>query len=246
MSKVLVVPDPHLKTSVIEKGLELADKLNCDTVVILGDYFDDWDAPLSKYVEMRDYLKNLLKHRPNVFPLIGNHELSYIGWPCSGYKAEAVHIVKPLIEDDYRFLLHIDIDGVLYTHAGVTRSWIRDNKIIQENTVRYHMGKVNGAAITSEHLERLEKFDLYAQAGPARGGRMCPSPLWADLDELVVDPLGKFTQVVGHTPVNQIEKLGNCWFTDVYSNGNVSDEYLVVNEGIPEIVHYNELILGEY
>lgn len=246
MSKVLVVPDPHLKIEVIEHGLELADKLNCDSVVILGDYFDDWDAPLEKYVEMRDYLQTLLRKRPNVFPLIGNHELSYLGWPCSGYKAEAVHIVRPLIENDYRFLLNAEIDGVLYTHAGVTRGWIKANKIIPDNIVRYHMGKENGASMTGQYLEALEKFDLYAQAGPARGGRMQPSPLWADLDELVIDALGKYIQVVGHTPVNRIEKVGNCYFTDVFSNGNKSDEYLVVTEGVPSVVHYKEEILGEY
>lgn len=246
MSRALIVPDAHLKIEVIEKGMELASKLMCDRVILLGDYFDDWFAMDTDYHDMRAYLKELLrKNHGRVIPLLGNHELSYLGFPCSGYNRHMEPIVRGTVENDHRFAFCYSLDGVLYSHAGVTKEWIISNELIPRHMVRYHMGIKNGAEMVEDAIYGIEDLSILAQTGPARGGHGIPSPVWADLTELIADPIGKFTQVVGHTPVEQIEKIGNCYFCDVFSNGNDSDEYLFVRDGEPEIVHYNELILGE-
>lgn len=246
MSRVLCIPDSHLKIEVIENGLELADKLMCDTVVLLGDYVDEWDSTDDDYRDMILYLKTLLRKRPGVVPLLGNHELSYLGFKCSGYNDSVAEEVRAAFENDMRFLFAVAIDGVLYSHAGITQSWTMNNKVITMNDIRNHMGRKNGAEMSEKAINGVPSLNVLAQVGRGRGGHSAPSPLWADLEELEMDALGKFTQVVGHTPVSQIEKLGNCWFTDVFSNGNISDEYLYIVDGEPEIVHYNELILGEF
>lgn len=246
MSRALIVPDAHLKIEVIEKGMELANKLMCDRVILLGDYFDDWFAMDTDYYDMRAYLKELLrKNHGRVIPLLGNHELSYLGFPCSGYNRHVEPIVRGTVENDHRFAFCYSLDGVLYSHAGVTKEWVISNELIPRHMVRYHMGIKNGAEMVEDAVYGIEDLSILAQTGPARGGHGIPSPVWADLTELIADPIGKFTQVVGHTPVEQIEKIGNCYFCDVFSNGNDSDEYLFVRDGEPEIVHYNELILGE-
>lgn len=245
MSRALIVPDAHLKIDVIERGMELADKLMCDRVILLGDYFDDWLGMTTDYYDMRTYLKELLrKNHGRVIPLLGNHELSYLGFPCSGYNRSVEHVVRGTVENDHRFVFAYSLDGVLYSHAGATREWVINNELIPKHMVKYHMGIKNGAEMVEDAIYKAD-YSQMAQAGPARGGHSSPSPVWADLTELIADPIGKFTQVVGHTPVEQIEKIGNCYFCDVYSNGNESDEYLFVRDGEPEIVHYNELILGE-
>ena len=246
MARVLVIPDAHLKIEVIENGMELADKLMCDRVILLGDYFDDWYAMDTDYEDMRIYLKDLLrKNHGRVIPLIGNHELSYMGHPCSGYNKRCEPIVRGTVEFDHRFIPCYSCDGVLYSHAGVTKEWILANKLVPHHMVKYHMGPKNGAEMCEDAILKIEDYDLFAQVGPGRGGHRVPSPLWADMTELIADPCGTFKQVVGHTPVEQIEKIGNCYFCDVFSNNNQSDEYLFVVDGEEKIVHYNELILGE-
>lgn len=248
MSKVLVIPDVHLKTDVIERGRRLADKFMATKIIMLGDYFDDWYAIQSDYTKMIDYLKNLLKKDPRIIPLFGNHELSYLGYPCSGYTYYSGirnEIFDWLIKD-YRFAFCYAEDGVLYSHAGICTGWLWDNKICTANDIRYKLTKKGGAEIIEKAICKIDCYPRsstnlrpFSTVGPARGGGARPSLVWADLTELVADPI-PIKQVVGHTPVQQIENIGRCWFTDVYSNSNVSDEYLLVNDGEPRIVHYNE------
>lgn len=248
MSKVLVIPDSHLKISVIAHGLELAQKYRAEKIIMLGDYFDDWFAIKSDYTKMIDYLKNLLRKNPNVIPLFGNHEMSYMGYPCSGYTYYSgikEEIYNWLIKD-YRFAFCYAEDGVLYSHAGVCTQWLWEHKICTANDIRLKLAKRAGTEAIERGLcsvdsypRSVEKLLPFAAAGPARGGNSVPSPLWADLTELIADP-APVKQVVGHTPVSEITNIGRVWFTDVFSNNNISDEYLLVKDGEPEIIHYKE------
>ena len=242
MSKVLVIPDSHLKIEVIERGLRLAQKVRADYVVCLGDYFDDWASMPEQYYQMVDYLKKTMRSNPDLILLLGNHELNYLGYRCAGYKHEVVKDLYNFLHDNYRFNLSYAIDGVLYSHAGVCTEWAKNNNVIGNTALRYKLTKNAGADFVADRLDKVTSFDVFAQVGPERGGHSAPSPMWADLSELIVDALPNVKQVVGHTPVSQIEKLGKCWFVDVFSNGNDSDEYLLVRDGEPEIIHYKELL----
>lgn len=241
MSKVLVIPDSHTKINVIEEGLELADKFHADHIVMLGDYFDDFGATPAQQEDMLTYLKDVLRYRTNIIPLYGNHELSYIGAPCAGHMRVVEDTIRNGIKNDYRFLYAVAFDGVLYTHAGVTQSWLRDNKILTENALRYRLTPESGAGVLEDKINRIEDIALFAQVGYARGGNTdAPSPLWADCKELINDQLDKVKQVVGHTPVRNIECIGNCFFCDVRSNGNECDEFLLVTDGEPEVIKYGD------
>lgn len=246
MAKVVVIPDSHLKIEVIEEGLEIADKVHADFIVMLGDYFDDWGATARQQEDMLLYLKDILRHRTNIIPLYGNHELSYIGFPCAGHMKAVQNKLYKGLKYDYRFLYAVSFDGVLYSHAGVTQSWLRDNKILTENHIRYRLTQLAGAKVVEDAVNGVEHESVFAQAGYARGGNSAsPSPLWADLRELISDELPNIKQVVGHTPISNIECIGNCYFCDVRSNRNECDEFLVVTDGEPEIVRYGELIHGD-
>ena len=246
MSRVLVIPDSHLKTDVIERGRRLADKKMATKIILLGDYFDDWYCIDADYDRMLKYLKDLLRRDPRVIPLLGNHELSYLGYRCSGFNPRVAYKIYDGLIRDYRFAFCYAEDGVLYSHAGVTTQWLWANNVCTANDIRLRMTKKGGAEIIERGLcridgypRRTENLAPFAMVGNARGGNGSASPLWADLTELIADPIA-IKQVVGHTPVKQIENIGRCWFTDVYSNGNVSDEYLFVKDGEPEVLHYNE------
>lgn len=247
MSKVLVIPDAHLKIDVIERGRKLADKFMATKIIMLGDYFDDWYAFNADYHNMIDYLKKLLRKDSRIIPLFGNHELSYLGYPCSGYNRMVKDEIYRWLIKDYRFNFCYAEDGVLYSHAGVTTQWLWDNKVCTANDIRLRLTKKGGAEIIEKGVSKIDDYPRtierlipFSMVGPARGGGAAPSLVWADLTELIADP-APIKQVVGHTPVRQIENIGRCWFTDVYSNNNISDEYLLANDGEPEIIHYDEV-----
>ena len=234
MSRVLVIPDPHLKIGVIEDGLELAEQYRADHVVLLGDYFDDWHAVPTQYFEMKDYLKKIMR-RFDVITLIGNHELSYMGYPCSGHNRLMDATLSGFLKNDYRFLPCVGIDGVLYSHAGLTKGWAETNRLYTNNEFRFKVMKPIGAEFLEKKICGINHWGKFATVGPLRGGHEVPSPMWADLEELIEDAV-PIKQVVGHTPVNQVECIGSCWFTDVFSNGNKCDEYLLVEDGKPKVV----------
>ena len=253
MSKVLVIPDVHMQKQVIEVGLKLAAKYRADKIVMLGDYFDDWYAMNYEYTEMIKYLKKLLRGNPTIVPLMGNHELSYLGYPCSGFNRTMQPDVYNFLIKDYRFAFCYAEDGVLYSHAGVTTSWLKNNQVVTANEFRLKLNKKTGPEIVEKGVDKIdsyprsvEKLRPFSEVGPARGGGNNPSLLWADLTELIADP-APFKQVVGHTPVKQIENIGRVWFCDTYSNYNPSSEYLLVKDGEPEIINYDleEILNGE-
>lgn len=244
MSKVLVIPDVHMKKEVIEHGLQLARKHWADKIIMLGDYFDDWYAMNHEYTEMIQYLKKLLRGNPNVIPLFGNHELSYLGYPCSGFNRIMQPDVYNFLIKDYRFTFCYAEDGILYSHAGVTTSWLKNNRVVTANGLRLKLHGKTGPEIVERGVDKIDSYPRcsdkllpFDQVGPARGGNSNPSLVWADLTELIADP-APFKQVVGHTPVKQIENIGRIWFTDVFSNGNPCNEYLLVKDGEPEIIRY--------
>lgn len=239
MSKVLCIPDSHLKISVIEHGLKLAKKHRADTIVLLGDYFDDWESEDAKYLEMLDYLKKLLRFNPSVVPLLGEHELGYIGFPCPGKNTSVESQLHHALFTDQRFLFGVGIDGVFYSHAGVCVQWLKDNHLITQNDLRLKLVGRAGATLLENIFNKIERFDVFYEVGPKAGGKNAPSPVWAPLSDLIADA-PPVKQVVGHTPVSQIEKIDKIWFTDVFSHDSDCDEYLFVVDGEPEVLHYNE------
>lgn len=248
MARVLVIPDSHLNVENIERGVELAKKKFADHIVLLGDYFDNWDATYEDYEKMAKYLKNLLRTNPIVVPLYGNHELSYIDplrFRASGYRGYCADIVTNCVKNDHRFLYAFALDGVLYSHAGVTKNWLKYNRLLSASNIRLALGPSKGANRVADVVNGCSDLGPLGAVGPRRGGSSVPGPLWCDASELDLDPAGNFTQVVGHTPVERILHLGNIWFTDVRSNGGDSDEYLFVNDGKPEIIRYSEVMNGK-
>lgn len=242
MSKVLVVPDAHLKKDVIEKGIELADLTLATHIILLGDYFDDWESTEKQYYEMMEYLKGLLARNPNVYPLIGNHELSYLGFPCSGHTNSVEEFIRKKLENDRRFISCMAVDGVLYSHAGVTSAWALLNNVLTENELRFICRGGGGAQLLEDKIAKFEwdNKKAFAQVAKERGGKdPSGSCMWADLHELVNDPCGNIKQVVGHTPVKSIQHMGTLWFCDTQSNDNVCDEYLLVNDGVPSVISYD-------
>ena len=141
----------------------------------------------------------------------GNHDVSYL-WDAmeSGYSVQAMITViegitklERILEDRYKFVHRID--NVLFSHAGVTETFVL-------HSCGYHVKEIEDILAK---INRMGKQELWRDS----------SPIWArpqaDFYRMFRDDL--LYQVVGHTPVE--EPLDACGVLTLdlfstYSNGD--------------------------
>ena len=193
MSKVFVVPDVHLKPWIFEKASKLISNGKYDTVVILGDLVDDWfqEKNIDLYNETFDAaIAFVMKHRNTVW-CYGNHDVSYL-WEAmeSGYSYYAHNTVVERIQDlrdalpsENCVFIH-RIDNVLFSHAGLTESFVYRHFGEEHRDLDSILCKIN----------EMGEYELWQD----------DSPIWArpQHGEMKLYPAGVL-QVVGHTPVSE-------------------------------------------
>lgn len=215
----LFVGDVHNRSYMFDDVKRLDKKFKFDKIIFMGDYVDDW------YTDNHDSLKTLnsvfkLKEKePNKYTfLLGNHELSYLGYPCSGHKFELDYVVEEQLKShiDYFDLYTIAIcnnEEYLCTHAGLSNAYIRN--VLDEDNWRESLYLMNH--------DKLKKLDLLNICSRARGGlHQFGSFMWADKREH--EKFNEYdypivpNQIIGHTLVKQIEYLKpNFIFIDTHS-----------------------------
>ncbi|MDJ1121844.1 metallophosphoesterase [Olsenella sp. YH-ols2217] len=204
MPTTIVVGDLHLKATRVLPALDrLIDSEKADRVVFLGDYLDDWDATPEDFERecraLAEWADGRRKQGLDLVFLLGNHDLEYLrGAQGPGTWVELTPYCRKFL---HRLNVHVAVEdhGWLLTHAGVTRAWARRQLYCAQGTQN------PSAAEVADELNWMlsgNETNLLAMAGPGRGGSQLPSPLWADLDELLADPLPGVRQIVGHTPVD--------------------------------------------
>ncbi len=221
MSRVFVIPDVHLKPWMFEGASELMEKGSYDAVVMLGDLVDDWyqEKNIDLYNETFDAAIAFVHEHPDTFWCYGNHDLSYLwGAMESGYSYYARETVVSRIRDLRKAIppenseyIH-KIDNVLFSHAGLTESFVMRH---------FGKGKVD-LDIMIGKINRMGEEELWQN----------DSPIWArpQYGEMRLYPDDVF-QVVGHTPVETALEEGNLLTLDnfsTYSNGySIGDERFV-------------------
>ncbi len=130
MSKVLAVGDIHAKTWMVYEIAEFIDLY--DHVIFLGDYADNFNTPPTHSLACWRLVRQLMQHNPNVHALIGNHDYSYIHPEIAGKSSGWHPVTFTLINTpenkkikDWLLSLpaRLEIDGVTYSHAGITEQW---------------------------------------------------------------------------------------------------------------------------
>ena len=212
MSRVLVIPDMHLKPWIFDEA-DKVDKSSYEDIVVLGDLVDDWEKgnDLGAYEETLNRAAEFGKEHGESLWCYGNHDVSYL-WDAmeSGYSVQArltaiegITKLERILEDRYKFVHRID--NVLFSHAGVTETFVLHSCGYHEKEIDDILAKIN----------RMGKQELWRDS----------SPIWArpqaDFYRMFRDDL--FYQVVGHTPVE--EPLDACGVLTLdlfstYSNGN--------------------------
>ncbi|SEL77943.1 Predicted phosphohydrolase, MPP superfamily [Butyrivibrio sp. ob235] len=206
MSRVLVIPDVHLKPWIFDK----ADKVTRDSyddIVILGDLVDDWNRgnDLDVYRETLDRAAEFGKTHDKSLWCYGNHDVSYL-WDAmeSGYSIQARETViegitklERVLEDRYRFVHKIE--NTLFSHAGLTETFVL-------HACGYHIKDIDEIITKINHMK---KDQLWRNS----------SPIWArpqnDFYRMFRDDI--FYQVVGHTPVEEPLNLGGVLSLDLFS-----------------------------
>ena len=209
MGRTLICGDLHTKHHIFEKVKEKGETY--DKVVFLGDYVDEWDAvPEASYNLLYDLIAYKKDNLNKVILLLGNHDLSeWFGRPfaCSGFNPTTHTLVSSLLNKDNNwnlFQIAYAQDGILFTHAGVTKEWWLENLMDCHTAeqVADQFQWVLENRNTDDEAERI--FFNLAQAGYARGGYGYPSPVWADARELMESSI-QMEQIVGHTPQHRLQ-----------------------------------------
>ena len=205
-----MIPDVHLKPWIFDKAAEIMRTGAADRALCLMDIPDDWGSEydLDLYEETFDAAAGFLDRYPDTLWCYGNHDLSYL-WqqPESGFSAAAIPVVTKKLNElrealpDERQMAYIHrIDDVLFMHGGLTDAF-----------VRYYASDVDYDD-TDAVTERINSLGMM--------------PMWDDASPIWFRPLHSsekmyrekdILQVVGHTPVMQIDRRGSVVTCDLFS-----------------------------
>lgn len=225
--KTLVIPDVHLKPWMFQRASELMKENQIEQAVCLMDIPDDWRQQfnLDLYAETFDAAISFAKEHENTLWCYGNHDLCYL-WDQreSGFSTMAQPIVceklgklREALPNENQLAYVHKIDNVLFSHGGVNDGFVKEFV-----PAKYY----NDVDAVIEAVNDLDPSEMWTNW----------SPIWLRPqygDTKMYKPR-KLLQVVGHTPVEQITKVGNLISCDVfstYSNGDPigTQEFLVVD-----------------
>lgn len=247
--KYLFVGDIHNHDYIFNDIYRLDKEYNFNRIVLMGDYVDDWNTDNYKSLEtLNTIIKMKQDMKDKVTLLLGNHELSYLGYPCSGHREELEDVVRQKLEEnidlfDFYTSVMCNDNEYMCTHAGLTNGFIEN----------YLGGKDNFVYILDTfNKNKLKSLLPFTVCSYLRGGKdIYSSSMWCDLREHSYYNLQDYIvpyQIVGHTPVSKIYSItnksnqGEIKFIDTHStyrNGEPYGDktYLIWNEDKFEIVN---------
>lgn len=267
MSRTLIIGDVHDKwTSMTQMLDEIIISKNINRMVFLGDLTNDWNqtanTELDEIKVMADWITSKRNSGIDVTVLIGNHDVYYlindhdhstiadfVNQASPGHNRKNRMEVGSLIRSvKPEVMTTVDSCGKtwLLSHAGITNAW--------SEIVGLHDGSpVEIAGQVNTMMDEHDWEHLY-MIGAGRGGWMEPSPLWADMTELLEDHRTGLNQIVGHTPVRTITKMdgdSEVFFCDTFSTNPdgsaIGDSSMLYVDGpnIKKLIMVKEDIISE-
>lgn len=224
--KIVVIGDTHGRDYwadvVAETNMDKIDKF-----IFIGDYFDSFNLPIvTQLINFKKILEFKRTYPDKVILLMGNHDMHYttnFSGKYSGYQYHSAPdiqaLIMPAIEEGLLQVCAV-IDGVIYTHAGVSEVWCKNNNINIDN--------LEDELNTALKLNRGIYEFTYGRNYSNYGDDVTQSPIWIRPNSLHKSKLEGFKQVVGHTHHDIIREVDGVWFTDVLDKIR---QYLVVDDG---------------
>ena len=225
--KVLVIPDVHLKPWIFERATRIMKSGAAEKAVCLMDIPDDWgkEYDLGLYEDTFDAAIQFRKAFPDTLWCYGNHDLSYEWLQYeSGFSSMAIPVVNKRLSElrrempDRNQMAYIHrIDDILFLHGGLTHAF-----------VKYYAPDVDydDTDVVIEKINMLGRDEMWDDA----------SPIWfrPQFYNEKMYKEAELLQVVGHTPVMQIDRLGNVLSCDLFSTYRTGDpigteEFLLID-----------------
>lgn len=205
MSRVLVIPDIHLKAWIFDQAERIKDT-EYDCIVVLGDLVDDWGKgnDIRAYEDTLERAVKFAEDHPESLWCYGNHDVSYL-WDAmeSGYSVQArqsaidgVTRLERVLEERMQFVHRVE--NTLFSHAGLTESFVFQ-------TCGRNAGDIDEILYRINHMGMRELW---------RNN----SPIWArpqiEFYRMFREDL---YQVVGHTPVEEPVEASGVLTLDLFS-----------------------------
>lgn len=211
------------------------DNPDADKFVFAGDYVDSYSVPHETQINnLLDILQFKKDNPDKVVLLIGNHDFQYTQYAlgiyerytgfnelAAGMLAAIFKLEKDLFQAAY---LH---DNILFTHAGVTSTWIKSTVLLMEED-HFDLGEVPVDEYINQVYKASPYFFTLPDGGDPYGNNIFQSPIW-------VRPMSfkrnaykydKLKQVVGHTGYNKIQIVKNRFaFIDTLPRQYLKIEY---------------------
>ena len=200
MNKIVIIGDIHGR-NIWERII--VNEEDFSLIVFLGDYFDSYNDMTSteEYTNFMNILKYKDDNSDKVVLLTGNHDLHYIDG--IRHYSRYSHETKKLLGNSISNLINENklqatklLANLLFVHAGITNTWLRDNRL-----------KLDEAEINNFLKTNTAQFDFQKRSGIVDflGEEVFQGPLW-------IRPLGAekdlpfgVIQMVGHTQTNPAE-----------------------------------------
>ena len=190
-------------------------------VIFLGDYVDPypnenitWD---DTYRELNDIIQFAKMEPDRVTLLLGNHVMHYIGLSSDYARFDFKHAqdIYNIINENKELFQHaLKWDNTLFTHAGVTESWLNNSGFTSDpNLIAVELNKdiiFTDKFIKDPNNPRYYELgsldDSRGWIGCCRGGdHYFGSPNWADIREIYNDSAFKddLIQIFGHSQLQE-------------------------------------------
>lgn len=201
-----------------------------DQIVFVGDYFDSFKISIQDQMDnFRQILDYKRRHKDKVILLMGNHDFHYIhpGERYSGYNDTLTYVagfeIDAAIRDGLLQICHQE-NGFLFTHAGVTKTWLRGIGV--EPDVPKDLAKI----LNEEFVDNPGAFCFDQRDTSYCGNDKRQSPIWVRPECLVQDALDGYVQIIGHTISESIV----FWSENVIGIDALEHEqYLILYDGKP-------------
>jgi len=189
--KIIAIGDIHGRSN-----WEDFVKQEFDLCVFVGDYFDSFTLDVDTQIENFEKIVEF-KNTSNkkVVLLTGNHDLHYLldTEHYSGYNHDrAIDIAEALGQAGKALTMAHQEGGLLFSHAGVTKTWAKKNKI-----------NLLDIAYSINQLP-LPAFGFYNKDESRYGDNKHQGCVWVRPRALQSDLIANFVQVVGHTHMKDI------------------------------------------
>lgn len=193
-----------------------------DYYIFVGDYVDSFTILNSQIIlNLKEIILFKKLYPDNVILLLGNHDLYYMldhpnsnekKHACSGNRQEIHFDLYELFNKNKDiFLASFQIENYIWTHAGIHIGWYNNfkkelNDLIEGFNIDTYDNADDMDIADQLNLAFEYKLECLFDVGHLRGGsKNVGGPFWLDKNLSHKKPLKDYHQIVGHTPINNIQ-----------------------------------------